>query len=106
LGGIRRQFHHVIDIAPTILEATGIPQPETVNGIKQSPMEGVSMTYTWDKAKADAPTQHTTQYFEMLGNRAIYHDGWMASTTPVTLPWALSSGPAAGCHHRVQVGAL
>jgi arylsulfatase len=93
LGGIRRQFHHVIDIAPTILEATGIPQPETVNGIKQSPMEGVSMTYTWDKAKADAPTQHTTQYFEMLGNRAIYHDGWMASTTPVTLPWALSSAP-------------
>ena len=93
VGGIRRQFHHVIDIAPTILEATGIPQPDTINGIKQSPMEGVSMIYTWDKADADAPTLHTTQYFEMLGNRAIYHDGWMASTTPVTLPWELSSAP-------------
>src|SRR5271167_3279299 len=93
LGGIRRQFHHMIDIAPTILEATGIPQPETINGIKQSPMEGVSMTYTWDKANASVPTQHTTQYFEMLGNRAIVHDGWMASTTPVTLPWELSSAP-------------
>jgi hypothetical protein len=92
-GGIRRQFHHVIDIAPTILEAAGIAQPETVNGIKQSPMEGVSLAYTWDKANANAPTRHTTQYFEMLGNRAIVHDGWMASTTPVTLPWALSSDP-------------
>jgi hypothetical protein len=93
LGGIRRQFSHVIDIAPTILEATGISQPDTVNGIKQSPMEGVSMAYTWDKANANAPTQHNTQYFEMLGNRAIVHDGWMASTTPVTLPWELSSAP-------------
>jgi hypothetical protein len=93
LGGIRRQFSHVIDIAPTILEASGIPQPETIKGIKQSPMEGTSMAYTWDKANANAPTRHTTQYFEMLGNRAIYHDGWMASTTPVTLPWELSSAP-------------
>jgi len=93
LGGIRRQFSHVIDIAPTILEASGIPQPETINGIKQSPMEGTSMAYTWDKANANAPTRHTTQYYEMLGNRAIYHDGWMASTTPVTLPWELSSAP-------------
>ena len=93
VGGIRRQFHHVIDIAPTILEATGIPQPDTINGIKQEPIEGVSMMYTWDKANADAPTRHTTQYFEMLGNRAIYHDGWMASTTPVTFPWELSSAP-------------
>ena len=74
VGGIRRQFHHVIDIVPTILEATGIPQPDTVNGIKQSPIEGVSMAYTWDKANADVPTRHTTQYFEMLGNRAIYHE--------------------------------
>ena len=56
VGGIRRQFHHVIDIVPTILEATGIPQPDTINGIKQRPIEGVSMTYTWDKANADAPT--------------------------------------------------
>ena len=91
LGGIRRQFHHVIDIAPTILEATGISQPDTINGIKQIPMEGTSMTYTWDNANAAAPTRHTTQYFEMLGNRAIYNDGWVAATTPVTLPWELSS---------------
>ena len=91
VGGIRRQFHHVIDIAPTILEATGIPQPEMINGIKQRPMEGVSMEYTWDKANANAPTQHTTQYFEMLGNRAIYRDGWVAATTPATLPWELST---------------
>ena len=90
-GSIRRQFNHVIDIAPTILEATGIPQPDTVNGIKQIPMEGVSMAYTWDNANAAAPTRHTTQYFEMLGNRAIYNDGWVAATTPVTLPWELSS---------------
>ncbi|MDA9479651.1 arylsulfatase [Bradyrhizobium sp. CCBAU 65884] len=94
VGGIRPQFHHVIDIVPTILEATGIAQPEIVNGIKQSPIEGVSMAYTWDKANANAPTRHTTQYFEMLGNRGIYHDGWMASTTPITLPWELSSAPA------------
>ena len=91
VGGIRRQFHHVIDIVPTILEAAGIPQPDTINGIKQRPIEGVSMTYTWDKANANAPTRHTTQYFEMLGNRAIYHDGWVACTTPVTLPWELST---------------
>ena len=92
-GGIRRQFHHLIDIVPTILEATGIPAPETLNGIKQRPMDGVSMAYTWDKATANAPTRHTTQYFEMLGNRAIYHDGWVACTTPATLPWELSSAP-------------
>lgn len=91
LGGIRRQFHHVIDIVPTIFEATGIPQPDTVNGIKQIPIEGVSMAYTWDKANASSTTKHTTQYFEMLGNRAIYSDGWVAATTPATLPWELSS---------------
>jgi arylsulfatase A-like enzyme len=91
LGGIRRQFSHVIDIVPTILEATGIPAPDTIDGIKQAPIEGVSMVYTWDKANADAPSLHTTQYFEMLGNRAIYHDGWVAATTPVTLPWELST---------------
>ena len=90
-GGIRRQFHHVIDIVPTILEATNIPAPETINGIKQLPIEGTSMVYTWDKANANAPTRHTTQYFEMLGNRAIYHDGWVTCTTPVTLPWELST---------------
>jgi arylsulfatase len=90
---MRRQFSHVIDIVPTILEATGIRQPEMINGIKQDPIEGVSMAYTWDKANAETPSRHTTQYFEMLGNRAIYHDGWVASTTPATLPWELSTKP-------------
>jgi arylsulfatase len=93
-GGIRRQFSHVIDIVPTILEAVGIEQPDTINGIKQIPIEGVSMAYTWDKTNANAKTRHTTQYFEMLGNRSIYHDGWVAATTPVTLPWELSTKTA------------
>ncbi len=93
-GGIRRQFSHLIDIAPTILEATGIPLPDTVDGIKQRPMDGVSMAYTWRRAGANAPTKHMTQYFEMLGNRAIYHDGWIAATTPATIPWELSTKPA------------
>jgi arylsulfatase A-like enzyme len=92
-GGIRRQFHHLIDVVPTILEGTGIPAPDTINGIKQSPIEGTSMVYTWDKAGANAPSRHTTQYFEMLGNRAIYHDGWIACTIPATLPWELSTKP-------------
>ena len=91
VGGIRTQFSHVIDIVPTILEATGIKAPELVNGIKQSPIEGVSMLYTFDKANADAPTKHDTQYFEMLGNRAIYHDGWVAATTPPSAPWLLGA---------------
>lgn len=91
VGGIRRQFHHVIDIVPTILEVTGIPSPDTINGIKQRPIEGVSMMYTWNESKADAPTLHTTQYFEMLGNRAIYDHGWVAATTPANLPWAAST---------------
>ena len=64
------------------------------------------MAYTWDKANADAPTRHTTQYFEMLGNRAIYHDGWVAATTPATLPWELSTEDAAGRDHRLQLGTL
>ena len=93
VGGIRRQFSHLIDIVPTILEATGIPAPDMIDGIKQKPIEGVSMAYTWDKANANAPSRHMTQYFEMLGNRAIYHDGWVAATTPATLPWELSSAP-------------
>ena len=89
-GGIRTQFHHLIDIVPTILDVTGIPAPKMVNGIAQKPIEGVSMAYTFDKANANAPSTHTTQYFEMLGNRAIYHDGWMASTTPPRPPWLLA----------------
>ena len=92
VGGIRRQFHHVIDIVPTILEATGIAMPETLNGIKQRPMDGVSMAYTWDKTGTNAAPRRTTQYFEMLGNRAIYHEGWLAATSPANLPWELSSG--------------
>ena len=91
-GGIRTQFHHVIDIVPTILEATGIKAPEEVNGIKQKPIEGVSMAYTFDKANAIAPSKHDTQYFEMVGNRAIYHDGWIASTTPPSPPWLIGTG--------------
>jgi arylsulfatase len=94
VGGVRSQFHHMIDIAPTILEAAGIPQPETINGIKQRPMDGVSMAYTWDKPGASVPSRRTTQYFEMFGNRAIYHEGWVACTTPATLPWELSTKPA------------
>jgi arylsulfatase A-like enzyme len=91
VGGIRSQFHHVIDIVPTILEATGIKAPEEVNGIKQKPIEGVSMVYTFDKANANPPSKHDTQYFEMFANRAIYHDGWIATTTPPVAPWILGT---------------
>jgi arylsulfatase len=83
-GGLRPQFHHVIDIAPTILEATGIPEPRVVNGIPQHPMEGVSLIYTIDQASA--PSTHTTQYFEIGGNRGVYHDGWFAGTVH-RAPW-------------------
>jgi arylsulfatase len=93
-GGTRTQFHHVIDIMPTILDAAGVRAPDTIDGIKQNPIEGVSMTYTWDKANAAAPSTRTTQYFEMFGNRALYHDGWVAATTPASPPWKLSGGPA------------
>jgi len=91
-GGIRHQFHHVIDILPTILEATGIRQPEVVDGIKQSPIEGVSMMYTFDAKNAKAPSTHKTQYFEMMGDRALYHDGWMASTKVMRAPWEIAGG--------------
>jgi arylsulfatase len=90
-GGIRNQFHHIIDIMPTILEAAGIKAPEVVNGIKQSPIEGVSMAYTFDKAKAKAASARKTQYFELMSNRGIYHDGWYANTTPPVGPWVLNS---------------
>src|SRR5215468_9280796 len=86
-GGIRTQIHHVIDIVPTIYEAVGVKAPDVLNGVKQVPIEGVSMAYTFDKANASAPSARKTQYFEMLGNRAIYSDGWIASTTPLRLPW-------------------
>jgi arylsulfatase A-like enzyme len=91
VGGIRTQFHHMIDIVPTILEAAGIPQPLIVNGIAQKPIEGVSMAYTWDPANAKAPSKRDTQYFEMFGNRAIYHDGWIAATPPPQPPWLLGT---------------
>ena len=83
-GELRHQFHHVIDVAPTFLEVSQIPQPIKVNGVDQQPMEGVGMAYTFDNA--GAPERHKTQYFEMLGNRGISHDGWTAVTahnTPV-----------------------
>ena len=92
VGGLRTQFHHVIDIVPTLLEAAGIQAPVMVNGIAQKPIEGVSMAYTFDKANANAPSKRTTQYFEMVGNRAIYHDGWIAATTPPLAPWFLGLG--------------
>ncbi|MEQ9591919.1 MAG: arylsulfatase [Cyclobacteriaceae bacterium] len=83
-GEIRSQFHHVVDVAPTIYEAAGVPAPRVVNGITQRPIEGVSMKYSFDNAEA-AGTR-TTQYFEMIGNRAIYHDGWFAATIHKA-PW-------------------
>ena len=92
LGGMRTQFHHLIDIAPTLLEASGIQAPVMVNGIAQKPIEGVSMAYTFDKANADAPSRHRTQYFEIMGNRAIYQDGWIAGTTPAQGPWLMGVG--------------
>jgi arylsulfatase len=85
-GGIRTQFHHVVDVAPTVLEAAGLPQPKLVNGVPQRPMDGVSMLYTTqDPSAAD---RRTTQYFEMFGNRAIYHEGWVAGTRH-SIPWLI-----------------
>jgi arylsulfatase A-like enzyme len=85
-GEIRSQFCHVIDVAPTILEASGIPEPLSVNGRQQDPIEGTSMLYSFNDAKA--PERHETQYFEMAGNRGIYHKGWSAVTKHAT-PWIL-----------------
>ena len=90
-GGIRTQFHHMIDIAPTILEAAGVQAPVMVNGVAQKPIEGVSMAYTFDKANANAPSKRETQYFEMFGLRAIYHDGWIAATPPPAPVWMLGT---------------
>jgi arylsulfatase len=84
-GGVRTQFHHVIDIVPTLLETTGIEFPTVLNGVMQKPIEGVSMAYSF--ANANAPSTRTTQYFEMMANRGIYHNGWVAATTPLRLPW-------------------
>jgi len=83
-GGLRTQFSHAIDVAPTVLEATTLPEPKIVNGTPQTPIEGTSLVYTFDDAKAKE--RHTTQYFEMFGNRAIYHEGWLARTLH-RAPW-------------------
>ncbi len=97
-GGIRNQFHHMIDIVPTLLEATGIKAPTAVDGIPQKPIEGVSMMYTFDAKNANVPSRHRTQYFEMMGDHAIYNDGWIASTKVMRPPWdlagAVSQDPA------------
>jgi len=90
-GEVRSQFHHVIDVAPTILEAAGLPAPLSVNGVQQRPLEGVSMAYSFDDADADE--RHTTQYFEMFCNRGIYHQGWTAVTRH-SIPWVLTEMPA------------
>jgi arylsulfatase A-like enzyme len=92
VGSIRAQFHHIIDIVPTILKAAGIKAPEIVNGIPQKPIEGVSMDYTFSKTNGNAPSTRTTQYFEMSCNRGIYHEGWYACTTPFAAPWLLATG--------------
>ncbi len=89
-GEVRSQFHHVIDVAPTVLEAAGLPEPTMVNGTKQYPMDGVSMVYTF--ADPAAPDRRKTQYFEMFGNRAIYHEGWVAATRH-SIPWLMAELP-------------
>jgi arylsulfatase len=90
-GEIRQQFHHVIDIVPTILEAAGLPEPYMVSGVAQKPLEGVSMAYTFDDPEAEE--RHVTQYFEMFGNRGIYHEGWTAVTHHST-PWIRRQWPS------------
>ena len=103
-GEIRDQFHHVIDVVPTILEACKIPEPKVVNGIAQKPIEGVSMLYSFDDAKAKS--KRTTQYFELATNRAIYHDGWVACSR-YGYPWITAGkgdgfpqGPVGALQHR------
>ncbi|HZO67340.1 MAG TPA: arylsulfatase [Kribbellaceae bacterium] len=90
-GELRSQFHHVIDVAPSILEAAGLPEPVSVNGVQQMPLQGVAMNYSFDDAQADE--RHTTQYFEMFCNRGIYHQGWTAVTRH-SIPWMATELPA------------
>ena len=90
-GEVRSQFHHVIDVAATVLDVAGLPAPLSVNGVQQRPLEGVSMAYSFDDAEAD--DRHTTQYFEMFCNRGIYHEGWTACTRHST-PWVATEMPA------------
>ena len=101
-GDLRTQFAHVIDVAPTVLEAAGLPAPTVVNGVQQMPLHGVSMAYSFDDPAADE--RHETQYFEMFGNRAIYHKGWTAVTKHQT-PWIMVGQRAAGVRRR-RLGAL
>ena len=89
-GGTRWQFHHVIDIVPTLLEVTGIPAPIMVDGVGQKPIEGVSLAYTFDGANANAPSPHRTQYFEMMSVQGLYNDGWMLSAVPIRPPWEVA----------------
>ncbi len=91
VGQVRSQFAHVTDIAPTILAAAGLSEPEVVNGVKQQPVDGVPLEYSFDSATA--PTRHGTQYFEMAANRAIYQDGWIANTIPRRMPWEAAPPP-------------
>ena len=110
-GELRSQFHHVIDLAPTVLEAAGLPEPVSVNGVQQMPLQGVSMAYSFDDA--EAAERHETQYFEMFGNRGIYHKGWTAVTRHKT-PWLLVGEDvpafdddrlgALRHHHRLEPG--
>lgn len=92
-GGLREQFVHVIDVVPTILEAVGITAPDIVDGIKQKPIEGTSFAYTFDASNTKVPSRHTTQYFEIMGQWALYDNGWFLSTKVNRAPWE-SSGPA------------
>ena len=92
-GALREQFVHVIDVVPTILEVAGIHAPEMVDGIKQAPIEGTSFAYTFEAENAKEPTHHTTQYFEMMGQWALYKDGWFLSTMVNRAPWE-AFGPA------------
>ncbi len=88
VGQIRHQYHHVVDIMPTLLQLAHVTAPQTFDGIPQLPLDGVSMAYSFDNA--DAPSTHQTQYYEMMGNRGIYHDGWLANTTPRNMPWDIA----------------
>ncbi len=90
-GGMRHQFAYVTDIVPTILQSAHIPAPSIVNGIRQKPMDGASLAYTFSRTGADAPSRHETQYFEMFGLQGLYHDGWMLSAVPKRPPWQLLS---------------
>ncbi|API61108.1 arylsulfatase [Tardibacter chloracetimidivorans] len=100
--GIRGQYHHVIDILPTILKAAKVQAPAFVDGVRQQPIDGVAMEYSFNAPTA--PDRRTTQYYEMLGNRAIYHDGWLASTTPLKRPWEIGFGPTANENLTARYG--